>query len=320
VRRALRRAIAPWALAFAAAACDGSGSSTGEPVLVVGFSQIGAESNWRVAETRSMQDEAEERGVQLRVADARGQQEEQVRALKAFVAQRVDAILLAPKTETGWDAVLRDVAEAKIPVVLVDRGVEVDDPALYATLIASDFVEEGRMAARWLVDRTGGECRIVELQGTVGSAPAIDRQRGFMEVAAQNPGVQVLLTQSGEFSISKGKEVMEAFLKAKGDEIQAVYAHNDDMALGAIQAIEAHGRKPGTEVLVISIDGGRAAFEAMAAGKLNAVVECNPLLGPLAFDAIEKLHRGEPVEKRIDVPDRLFTADQAAAELPNRKY
>jgi ABC-type sugar transport system substrate-binding protein len=309
------------ALALGAAACDSRPEpGAGERAVVVGFSQIGSESNWRAAETRSITEEAERRAVDLRVADAQGAQEKQVRALKNFVAQGVDAILLAPRTETGWDAVLAEVREAGIPVVLLDRGVQVADPSLYATLIASDFVEEGRMAARWLVERAGGECKVVELQGTVGSAPAIDRQKGFMEVVSQHPGVEILLTQSAEFSILKGKEVMEAFLKAKGREIGAVYAHNDDMALGAIQAIEAFGLKPGSDVLVVSIDGGKPAFEAMALGKLNAVVECNPLLGPRAFDAVEKLLRGEPVEKRVVVQDRLFTADQAAAELPNRKY
>jgi ABC-type sugar transport system substrate-binding protein len=309
------------ALALGAAACDSRPEpGAGERAVVVGFSQIGSESNWRAAETRSITEEAERRAVALRVADAQGAQEKQVLALKGFVAQGVDAILLAPRTETGWDAVLAEVREAGIPVVLLDRGVQVADPSLYATLIASDFVEEGRMAARWLVERAGGECKVVELQGTVGSAPAIDRQKGFMEVVSQHPGIEILLTQSAEFSILKGKEVMEAFLKAKGREIGAVYAHNDDMALGAIQAIEAFGLKPGSDVLVVSIDGGKPAFEAMALGKLNAVVECNPLLGPRAFDAVEKLLRGEPVEKRVVVQDRLFTADQAAAELPNRKY
>ena len=312
--------IAFVALVASLAACGDAGGGAGGAKLVVGFSQIGAESDWRAAETRSIQDEAQARGIELRLADAQGKQENQIRALKSFVAARVDAIVLAPVIETGWDKVLGDVAAAGIPVVLVDRGVQVLDPSLYATLIASDFVEEGRMAARWLVEATKGKCKLVELQGTVGSAPALERQRGFLEVLAAEPGMEVLLTQSGEFTRAKGKEVMEAFLKARGDEIQAVYAHNDDMALGAIQAIEAYGKKPGSEVLVVSIDAVKAAFEAMVAGKLNATVECNPLLGPLVFDAIEKLARGEQVEKKLIVQDRLFTRETAAAELPKRKY
>ncbi|NUP96939.1 MAG: ABC transporter substrate-binding protein [Planctomycetaceae bacterium] len=296
---------------------QGTGSSK---TMVVGFAQLGAESNWRTAETRSVQDEAQRRGVELKFADAQGQQENQIRALKGFVGMNVGAILLAPKTETGWDNVLADVRKKNIPVVLLDRGVKVADESLYTTLIASDFVEEGRKAATWLVGATGGKCRLVELQGTVGSAPAIDRQKGFLEVLAQHPGMEVILSQTAEFGLAKGKEVMEAFLKAKPKEIQAVYAHNDDMALGAIQALEAAGLKPGVDVLVVSIDGGKPAFEAMAAGKLNCVVECSPLLGPLAFDALERLQRGETLPKRIVVEDRVFTAAEAAAELPNRKY
>jgi len=301
------------------AACGAESASTGAR-LTVGFSQIGAESDWRAAETRSIQSEAEKRGIELKLADAQGRQELQVAALKGFIAQGVDAIVLAPKTEAGWDAILSEVRAAGIPVVLVDRGVDVADPELYATLIASDFVAEGRMAAEWLAQATEGKARVVELQGSVGSAPAIDRQRGFAEGIAAHPGIEILLAQSGEFSRAKGKEVMEAFLQARGAEIDAVYAHNDDMALGAIQALEAAGRRPGVDVKVVSIDGVRAAFEAMVAGKLNASVECNPLLGPLAFDAVERLVRGESVEKRVVVQDRLFTADQAAGLLPTREY
>ena len=286
----------------------------------VGFSQIGGESNWRTAETRSMREEAERRGIDLRMVDAQMRQENQIKALRGFIAQGVQAIVLAPKEKNGWEPVLREVKEAGIPLVLVDRGVAVSDEGLYATLIASDFVEEGRIAARWLVEATGGTCNVVELQGSVGSDPAIERRNGFLEVLAQHQGMSVLRSQSAEFTRSRGKEVMEAFIKAEGKEIQAVYAHSDDMALGAIQALEEAGMRPGKDVLVVSIDGIRDAFEAMAAGKLNATVECNPLLGPLAFDAVERILRGEPVVKRVVVKDRLFTADQAAAELPNRKY
>jgi simple sugar transport system substrate-binding protein len=287
---------------------------------VVGFAQIGAESDWRTAETNSIQSEAKRRGIELKFADAQGKQENQIRALKGFVAQKVDAIVLAPVIETGWNSVLRDVKAAGIPVVLVDRGVAVDDDSLYATLIASDFVEEGRMAARWLVDATHGKCNVVELQGTVGSAPALDRQKGFAEIVATQPGIVLLATQSGEFTRAKGKEVMEAFLKTHGKAINAVYAHNDDMALGAIQAIEAYGSKPGIDVLVVSIDGVKAAFEAIIAGKANATIECNPILGPMAFDAVERILRGEHVEKRFVVKDRAFDRDAARAELAKREY
>lgn len=288
--------------------------------ITVGFSQIGAESAWRTAETQSIRGEAEKRGVTLKFADAQQKQENQIKALKAFIAQRVDAIILAPIVETGWEPVLREIKDAGIPVILVDRGVKVSDDSLYATLIASDFIEEGRLAARWLVEKTGGKANIVELKGTIGSAPAIDREKGFHEVIDQHPQMEIIKSQSGEFTRAKGKEVMEAFLKADGERINAVYAHNDDMALGAIQAIEEAGKKPGTDILIVSIDGVRDAFGAMVEGKLNCTVECNPLLGPMAFDAVEAVLAGREVPKKIVVQDRVFDQSSAATEIANRQY
>jgi simple sugar transport system substrate-binding protein len=300
--------------------CGGSGSGGKPGELTVGFSQIGAESAWRTAETESIRSEASARGVTLRFSDAQQKQENQIKALRAFVAQGVDAIILAPLVESGWEPVLREVKAAGIPVILVDRGVEVSDESLYATLIASDFVEEGRMAARWLAQATGGSARIAELKGTTGSAPAVDRERGFHEEIAAHPGMSVIRSQTADFTRSRGKEVMEAFLKAAPGEIDAVYAHNDDMALGAIQAIEEAGLGPGRDIRIVSIDGVRAAFEAMIAGRLNASVECNPLLGPAAFDALEKVLRGEEVPRHILIQDRLFDQASAAEEIANRKY
>ncbi|HEQ60882.1 MAG TPA: ABC transporter substrate-binding protein [Firmicutes bacterium] len=288
--------------------------------LIVGFSQIGAESAWRTAETESIRSEAQKRGVNLKFSDAQQKQENQIKAIRAFIAQKVDAIILAPVVETGWEPVLREAKGAGIPVILVDRGVKVSDEELYTTLIASDFVEEGRMAARWLVEKLGGRGNIVELQGTPGAAPAIDRKKGFEEVLKDHPDVKIIRSQSGDFTRAKGKEVMEAFLKASGGNIDAVYAHNDDMALGAIQAIEEAGLKPGEEILIVSIDGVRGAFEAMVAGKLNCTVECNPLLGPAAFDAVEKVLAGETLEKKTIVQDRLFDQSVAASVIGSRKY
>src|SRR5436190_16624170 len=187
--------------------------------LTVGFSQIGAESAWRSAETQSIQDEAKKRGVNLKFSDAQQKQENQIKAIRAFLAQGVDAIILAPKVENGWEPVLKEVKRAKIPVILVDRGVKVSDESLYTTLIASDFVAEGRMAGEWLAKRLGGKGNIVELQGTPGAAPAIDRRKGFAQVLEKNPGMKIIKSQTGEFTLSKGKEVMEAFLKAEGRNI-----------------------------------------------------------------------------------------------------
>src|SRR4029079_13551820 len=222
--------------------------------------------------------------------------------------------------ETGWEPVLKEAKRANIPVILVDRGVSVSDDSLYTTLIASDFIEEGRMAGRWLAEKVNNKANIVELQGTAGAAPAIDRQKGVMENVAQHPDMKVIKSQSGEFTRSKGKEVMEAFLKAEGKNINAVYAHNDDMALGAIQASEADGLKPGTDIIVVSIDGVKGAFEAMVAGKLNCTVECNPLLGPAAFDAVNDATGGKELPKKTIVKDAIFDQSQAKDVIESRQY
>ncbi len=306
--------------AFGSAALLSSALNAADKKLVVGFSQIGAESAWRTAETRSIEDEAKKRGVTLRSSDAQGKEENQIKALRNFIAQGVDAIILAPKVETGWEPVLKEVKRAKIPVILVDRGIKVSDESLYTTLIASDFVEEGRLAGEWLAKKLNGKGNIVELQGTPGAAPAIDRKKGFAEVIAKNPRMKIIKSQTGEFERAKGKQTMEAFLKAEGKNIHAVYAHNDDMAIGAIQAIEEAGMKPGTDIIVVSIDGVKGAFEAMVAGKLNCTVECNPLLGPAAFDAIAAVKAGKTVPKKTIVKDEVFDQSVAKDVIGSRKY
>lgn len=307
--------------AVSAAGADGGAGPPGSGErLVVGFAQVGEESSWRTAETRSIREEAQKRGHELKFADGMQKQENQIAAIRSFIAQDVDAIILAPVVKTGWEQPLREAQRAGIPVILVDRGVEAEE-SLYATLIASDFTEEGRMAARFVAEKTGGRGNIVELQGTAGADPAIERQRGFMEVIGGHPELKVTRSQVADFSRAKGKEVMEALLKSDSANIDAVYAHNDDMALGAIQAIEEAGLKPGEDILIVSIDGVRGAFEAMQAGKLSASVECNPLLGPMAFDAVEKAVRGEALPKRQIVKDQIYTREQVTDEvIEGRKY
>jgi len=291
--------------------------------LVIGFSQVGAESEWRTANTTSIKDAAKKDGITLKFADAQQKQENQVKAIRSFIAQRVDVIAFSPVVETGWDTVLREAKNAKIPVILTDRAVKVADPSLYVTLIGSDFVEEGRRAGRWLADyaaKSPKPLNVVELQGTVGSAPAVDRKAGFEEVIKGNPKLKIIRTQTGEFTRAKGKEVMEAFLKSNGKDINVLFSHNDDMAIGAIQAIEEAGLKPGKDIIIVSIDGVKGAFQAMMAGKLNVTVECNPLLGPQLMQAARDVVAGKPVPKRIVTEERVFPADVAAKELPNRKY
>ena len=237
-------------------------------------------------------------------------------------------IAFSPVVETGWEGVLREAKAAKIPVVLTDRAVDVSDETLYLTLIGSDFVEEGRKAGRWLLENysTGagkdvkGDINIVELQGTVGSAPANDRKKGFAEIIAADPHYKIIRSQTGDFTRAKGKEVMEAFLKAEGRRIKVLFAHNDDMAIGAIQAIEEAGLKPGSDITIISIDGVKGAFEAMIAGKLNVTVECSPLLGPQLMKAVKDVVAGKPVPKRIVTEETIFPMETAAKEFPKRKY
>jgi len=305
------------------AGCGGGGSGAGEGAITVGFSQVGAESEWRTANTRSVKEALAPPEFNLRFSDAQQKQENQIKALRSFIAQGVDVIAFSPVVETGWDTVLQEAKAAGIPVVLTDRAVKVSDESLYATFIGSDFVEEGRRAARWVIEDSEGKpgpIRIVELQGTVGSAPANDRMRGFKEVIGEDDRFVIVRSQSGDFTRAKGKEVMEAFLKAEGGNIDVLFAHNDDMAIGAIQAIEEAGLKPGTDIRIVSIDGVRGAFEAMKAGKLNATVECNPLLGPQLAQLIRDVHAGREVPRRVVVEEGVFTQDQAEAELPNRKY
>lgn len=287
--------------------------------LTVGFAQIGAESSWRTAETKSVKEEAKKRGVNLKFSDGQGKQANEIKAMRAFIAQKVDAIILAPVVETGWEPVLKAAKRSKIPVFLADRGVKVDDDSLYVTLVSVDVVEEGRNAGRWLTEKTGGKANIVELQGTPGASVTFDRKNGFAEIIEKSPDMKIIASQSGDFRRSKGKEVMEALLKVH-DNIDAVYAHNDDMALGAIQAIEEAGMKPGEDIVVVSIDGVRGAFEAMVAGKLNCTVECTPLLGPALFDAIEDYKAGKDVPKKIYAEEGVFPMEVAAEVIDSRQY
>ena len=291
--------------------------------ITVGFSQIGSESGWRAAETSVAKAEAAKRGIVLKFADAQQKQENQIKAIRGFIAQGVDAILLAPVVATGWQDVLTEAKEAGIPVVLLDRGVDTD-PGLFLTSVGSDQIKEGRVAGKWLVDAVAGKtCRVVELQGTVGSTPAINRKKGFEQAIAAAPNVTIVRSQTGEFTRSKGKEVMEGFLKAEGGgaSICAVYAHNDDMVIGAIQAIKAAGLSPGRDILVVSIDAVPDIFAAMALGEANATVELTPNMAGPAFDVLEAyLRDGTSAPKFIVTPSTLFTqSDDPAGEYKRRK-
>jgi ABC-type sugar transport system substrate-binding protein len=291
--------------------------------IVLGFAQVGAESEWRTANTESIKSAAAESGIDLKFSDAQQKQENQIKAIRSYIAQKVDVIGFSPVVETGWETVLQEAKAAKIPVILTDRSVSVKDDSLYVTFMGSDFVEEGHKAGRWLVENmkdNKGPINIVELQGTVGSAPAIDRKKGFEDIIKADPKFKIIRSQTGDFTRAKGKEVMEAFLKAEGKKINVLFAHNDDMAIGAIQAIEEAGLKPGKDITIISIDGVKGAFEAMMAGKLNVSVECSPLLGPQLMAAAKDVVAGKTLPKRIVTKESIFPMEVAAKEFPNRKY
>jgi len=287
--------------------------------LIVGYVQLGDESEWRSANTVSVKEAAEQLGVELRFSNAQQKQENQIQAIRSLIAQKVDVIGVAPIVETGWVAVFQEAKEAGIPIILVDRRAAVPRD-LYVTLMGSDFLEEGRKAGRIMAELTNGQANIVELQGTSGSAPANDRYVGFRDILKDYPDMKILDSQDGDFTVAKGKEVMEQFLKEYGNQISALYAHNDDMALGAIKAIEEYGLRPGVDIKIVSVDATRGAFEAMIAGKLNATVECNPLLGPQFLELALKVVNGETIPKWIPSQENVFFPDNAAQILPTRKY
>lgn len=313
------------AAALGVAGCgkkDASAPAAGgtSQAIVVGFAQTGAESAWRTANTESMKSEAAKRGIELKFADGQSKQENQIRAIRSFIAQGVDAIVLAPIVVTGWDPVLREAKRANIPVVIMDRKIETADESLYTAFIGSDFYKEGAMAADWLAQNAGGRTKIVELQGEPGSAAANERRRAFAEAIAKHPQFKIIDSQTGNFRRAEGKQVMEALLKKHGKNIEILYAHNDDMALGAIQAIEEAGLAPGKDILIVSIDAIKEAVQAVVDGRINCTVECNPLFGPKVYDLIAKILAGETVEKQMYNVDELFDAKNAATALPTRQY
>jgi ABC-type sugar transport system substrate-binding protein len=291
--------------------------------LVLGFSQIAGQANWDSANADSIRRAARDAGIELRLVDAQRSQEKQVAQLRSFVSQRVNVIAFSPVVESGWEAVLREIRSAGIPVILMDRAIETSDDSLYVSLIGSDFIEEGRRAARWLLEHTRdvkGEIDIVELQGSVGSAPANDRKLGFAEVISSDRRYRIIRSRSADFDRGRARELMAAFLEAEGRRIRVLFAHSDTMALGAVEAIESAGLKPGSDILVISIEGSRDGLEAIVAGKLNVTVECSPLLGPQLMAVVKEVAAGKPVPRRVITEESVFTRENAASELPDRAY
>jgi simple sugar transport system substrate-binding protein/ribose transport system substrate-binding protein len=325
LRRFAAVALGGLLMAGGLTACGGEepapGGGGGTDKIVMGFSQVGAESGWRTANTQSIKESAAAAGIELKFEDAQQKQENQIRAIRGFISQQVDIIAFSPVVESGWDAVLNEAKTANIPVILTDRAVDSPDTSLYKTFIGSDFVEEGKKAGEWVNKEFAsatGTVNIVVLEGTTGSAPANDREEGFNAVV-KDPKFKIIASQTGEFTRAKGKEVMEAFLQAHKD-IDLLYAHNDDMGLGAIEAIEAAGKKPGVDIKIVTVDAVKDGMQALADGKINFIVECSPLLGPQLMELAKKVVAGETVPQRVVTQETTFDQQQAKDALPTRKY
>ena len=307
-------------------ASDGSAAPAGDVEIpdlseyTMGFAQVGAESGWRTANTQSIQSAAEASGVELLFTDAQGRQEAQVESIRGFIEQGVDLIAFSPIVETGWDAVLVEARDAGIPVILTDRAIESEEEGLYVTFLGSDFILEGERAGDWVNEAfaDADTVNIVELQGTTGSAPALDRAEGFRNVVT-DPKFEITASQTGDFTREGGKKVMEAFLQADPD-IDLVFAHNDDMGLGAIEAIEAAGLVPGVDIQIVTIDAVHDGMVALSEGKINFIVECSPLLGPQLMQLTGQVLAGETVPDRVVTEETTFTQEQAIEALPDRQY
>jgi ABC-type sugar transport system substrate-binding protein len=280
------------------------------------YPQLGAESDWRTANSASFKETAQKLGVKLIFSDAQQKQENQISAIRSCIQQGVDVIALPPVVEPGWDAVLQEARDANIPVIVVDRSVSAD-PSMYSAHIGSDMEIEGKRSAEEFNKMLPDGGNILELSGTTGSGAAVGRAKGFRE--ALNPNIKILDSQTGNFTRAEGKPVMEAFLKKYEGQIDGVFFHNDDMAIGAVEAIKAAGIKPG-DLKMVSIDGTRGGFQLMIDGWLQADVECNPLLGPQVMDLALKLMNGQPIEKEALTDEGVFYPDKAAELLPTRQY
>lgn len=284
----------------------------------VGFAQTESNNPWRLAETASMKDEAQKLGHQLVYTDAAGSAAKQASDVNSMIAQRVDVIFLPPREDKPLVPVILNAKKAGIPVILIDRDVDhsMAKPGEdYVTFIGSDFVEEGQRIADWLIKTMNGQANIIELEGTTGSSPANDRKKGFDERIKGQSGMKILASQSGDFARDKGRQVAQTLLQAH-PEANAIYAHNDEMALGAIAALEAAGKVPGKDVMVVSIDGEKDALQAIVDGKLGASCECNPRFGPKAFEVMKQYADGQQIPAYIKNVDNFYDSSNAAQALP----
>jgi galactofuranose transport system substrate-binding protein len=289
----------------------------GASAETIGFSQIGSESDWRTAFSADMQAVAKTRGIDLHFDDAQGSVDRQFAAVRRFIAERVDAIVIAPVVVSGWTPVLKEAQAANIPVFIADRSVDAD-PSLFVARIGNDTNLEGRLAASWLAQASRGHCAIVELQGSIGAAPTIGRKTGFAAVISQFPGMRIIRSESGDFTEEGGRRVMTSFIKSTNGlkDVCAVWAHNDNMILGAIEAMKAAALRPGKDVLMISVDGVPGIYHAMLNGEANASVEVKSDIGTYIFDVVQGYLKGKrDYPKWVLIPNDLHTPEDAAKML-----
>ena len=305
--------------------CCAAKQETAEaPKLLLGFSQLGSESSYRIGNTKDIEAQAAAYGISLMMKNAHQKQENQIADIRSLIAYRVDVIAFSPIVEDGWDTVLAEAKNAGIPVVLVDRTINTGDDSLYAGLIGSDFYREGVMAAEYLIrkaDQLGKEqINIVEIRGTENSTPMKQRQQGFMDTIAGDARMRILDSVDGDFLRSRGAECMRDLLQTYGNQIDVVYSHNDEMTIGALPEIEKAGMKPGRDILLISIDGGQDAIDILKEGRINCIVECTPKLGSILMETAMRLHRGETVERVIHPEEQVFTDEDDLSSLAPRGY
>ena len=298
-------------LCLASCAHENETEANAAPV-VVGFSQLGAESSWRIANTESMETAAKEAGFGLMMENANQKQEKQIDAIRSFIAYQVDVIVFSPIVENGWDNVLNEAKSAGIPVILMDRMIETDDESLYTSYVGADFYAEGRRAGDYLIRKAdvmnAEHLNIVEISGTIDSTPMRDRQKGFMDSIDGDPRFTIIDSVSGDFLRSKGEECALQILDKYGaDGIDVIYSHNDAMTLGILNILEQNNIRPGKDILIITVDGEKEAVDALKAGKINCVVQCTPKLGPAAMALVKSLTAGEKISKVTHPEEGMFT-------------
>ena len=295
-----------------------------EPGLVLGFSQLGSESSFRIGNTKDIEEKAKEYGVSLMMDNANQKQENQINAIRRFIAYRVDVIGFSPIVEEGWDNVLTEAKQAGIPVILVDRTIKTEDESLFISQIGADFYQEGVMAGEYLMKKANDmgreKLRIVEITGTENSTPMKQRHEGFWDTVASDGRMELLESVNGDFLRSRGAECMRYLLEKYGDQIDVIFSHNDEMTLGALPEIEQAGYTPGRDMVLISIDGGQEAIDLLKQGKINCIVECTPMLGSLLMETAQAVKEGKTVDRVIHPLERCFSSDEDLSALPPRGY